>query len=301
MPTSPEKRESLLWRDQYDRTAHASVSLYLNPSHSSHSLRFQPRATRPPLRSSFSFSILWLSPLTGPQLSHTPSSRLFPSPHDLHQVEENVVCQTVGERGVDLSRFSQQRTVCGRIPSPLWVLLTSRCSDFCFVPISVPSLRFDSFLRAWIIASSRTNQERAATRSRNHSIKPSPSIRLPLAILILEIRHWFILSTTTAAVAVTVATAAAAAALYISLVSKSFRETCWLIDRIEFRFRCFVCIRFTASFFRSRELAKGFHIYVVECLEIVINPRSRIVIVVILKTCCSWQVQDFGTSYLITE
>lgn len=193
MPTSPEKRESLLWRDQYDRTAHASVSLYLNPSHSSHSLRFQPRATRPPLRSSFSFSILWLSPLSGPQLSHTPSSRLFPSPHDLHQVEENVVCQTVGERGVDLSRFSQQRTVCGRIPSSLWVLLTPRCSDFCFVPISVPSLRFDSFLHAWIIASSRTSQERATTRSRNHSIKPNPSIRLPFAILILEIRHWFIL------------------------------------------------------------------------------------------------------------
>lgn len=137
MPTSPEKRESLLWRDQYDRTAHASVSLYLNPSHSSHSLRFQPRATRPPLRSSFSFSILWLSPLSGPQLSHTPSSRLFPSPHDLHQVEENVVCQTVGERGVDLSRFSQQRTVCGRIPSPLWVLLTPRCSALCLSPFRV--------------------------------------------------------------------------------------------------------------------------------------------------------------------
>lgn len=32
IPASPEKRESLLWRDQYDRTAHASVSLYLNPS-----------------------------------------------------------------------------------------------------------------------------------------------------------------------------------------------------------------------------------------------------------------------------
>lgn len=32
IPTSQEKRESLLWRDQYDRTAHASASLYLNPS-----------------------------------------------------------------------------------------------------------------------------------------------------------------------------------------------------------------------------------------------------------------------------
>lgn len=114
-PTSQNR----YYGDQYDRTAHASVSLYLNPS--------PPLALPHPSRSSVrSVVVAPHSTSSSPRTPHLATvfvgSTLLPDsvlsiipiiPSRVHpsswRALENAACQTVD--GVDLSLFSQQRAL----------------------------------------------------------------------------------------------------------------------------------------------------------------------------------------------